>query len=156
MKKRLNVLLIVVCVVLLGTILGCAAFQNAVIPVWIEKPAVDYVEDVNVPCDVPRLWWTSIADAEMLNKLLDYSHDYRQNLLERAKEDDVAWYDVIKGQHRTNLESGYAVRQELFTPEGTTGLLATTGLGILLGALGISKPSDKKTIENLKNGNSTV
>lgn len=144
--------LMVVCVVVLGLLIGCASFQNAVTPAWIDKTAIDYVADINVPCDVPKLWWTSISDAETVNKLLDYSHDQRQVVLNRAKEDDLAWYSLVKDQHATNLTNAYELKTELFTPEGTVGLLLSTGLGFSLGAIGISKPKDKREIETLKNG----
>ena len=148
--------LVIVAVMLLSIIIGCAAFQNAVTPSWIERPALRYIEDMNTACSIPRFWWTSVTDAEVVDRLLEYSHDHRQLLLQRAKDDDVAWFAVIKGQHNVNLQNAYALRTQLFTPEGTIGLLATTGMGVMLGAIGFSKPGDKRQIEQLKvaNGNS--
>ncbi len=148
-----EITLLILAMIFLTLLIGCAALQNAVTPAYVDKPALKYIQDQNIPCDVPRFWWMSISDAETVDKLLDYSHDQRQVMFERAKEDDRSWYAIVKGQHKENLAGAYALRQQLFTPEGAVGLLSTTGLGLIVGALGISKPSDKREIEKLKNGN---
>lgn len=144
--------LLVLALIFLALIIGCAAFQNAITPAWVDKSALKYIQDQNVPCEVPRFWWMSIADAETVDKLLDYTHDQRQVMYERAKQDDFSWYVVIKAQHKENLENAYALEQQIFSPGGAIGLLSTTGMGLIVGALGISKPSDKREIEKLKNG----
>jgi len=145
--------LLVLALVVLTLLIGCAALQNVVTPAYVDEPALKYIQDQNVPCDVPRFWWMSVADAETVDKLLDYTHDQKQLIFERAQEDDRSWYSVVKEQHQENLQGAYALRQQLFTPEGAIGLLSATGMGLIVGALGISKPGDKREIEKLKNGN---
>lgn len=156
MKKWYEKVLLVAIVAVLGTLIGCIAFQKAATPAWIEETAKDYIADVNIPCEVPRLWWTSLADVEMVDMLLDYAHEYRQTMLERAKEDDKAWFAVVKKQHGGHKQNAIAFQQELFTPEGTVGALLLAGLGMWVGKLGFSTPQDKRTIEQLKNGKSAV
>lgn len=156
MKTLTEKIITVIVFALLAILIGCMAIQNAVTPAWIEKPAKDYVADPNgaLPFDIPRFWWTSIYDAELMDKLLDFKHKQRQVLFERAKEDDTVWYALLKGQSELHLQNAYALRTELFTPQGTIGAIVLASLGIYAGKLGFSKPSDVKEIERLKNNNS--
>lgn len=158
MKKRIEKGLLILTIILLGVFAGCVAMQKTVTPAWVNESTLDYVKDSNgvLPFKVPKLFWMSLADAEIVDKLLNFKHDQRQILFERAKEDDRGLFALLKGQHLENLQSAYELQRELFTPEGTTGLLLSTGLGVLLGSIGISKPSDKQQIETLKNNNNKV
>ncbi len=155
MKNRGEKIILIVVVAALGLLIGCVAFQKAITPAWIEEPAKSYAADANgaLPFEIPRLWWTSILDAELVDKLLDYTHDQKQVLLERAKEDDRAWFALLKGQSQEHLKHAAALQQELFTPSGTVGALLLSGLGVYAGALGFSRPEDKREIEKLKNSN---
>jgi len=155
MKTLTEKILTIIVFGLLAISIGCVAFQNTITPAWIDEPAKIYVADTNgvLPFPVPRFFWTSIADAELMSRLLTFKHEQRQAILDRAKEDDTAWVALLKGQQKEHLENAYALRTELFTTQGTVGAVVIAILGIYAGKLGFSKPSDVKEIEQLKNNN---
>jgi len=152
MKKKIEKVIMILTIIILAIFTGCIAMQKSVTPAYIKQPVLDYVKDSNgiLPFKIPLLWWMSVADAELIDKLLDFKHDQRQILFERAKEDDRGLFALLKGQHYKDLQNAYALQQVLFSPEGTIGLLLSTGLGVLLGTMGLSKPSDKQQIESLE------
>jgi hypothetical protein len=140
---------------LLAGLIGCMALQNAICPAWIDEQAKVYVADSNgqLPFPIPRFWWTSIYDAELMDKLLTFKHEQRQVLLDRAKEDDRSWVSLLKGRSEEHLANARVLRTELFTTQGTIGAILVAGLSMYAGKLGFSKPSDVKEIERLKNNN---
>lgn len=155
MSKTGDKILAFVAFCLLGILIGCMALQRAITPAWIDSASKEYVKDTNgiLPFPIPRFWWTSIYDAELMDKLLTFKHEQRQLLLDRAKEDDVGWVSLLKGQSEEHLKNARELQIELFTTQGTVGAVILAGLGIYAGKLGFSKPSDIKEIEQLKNNN---
>lgn len=153
MKKESWLVTIIASVLL--AFIGCLSIQEAVTPAWIDENVTGYIADANLPADIkiPRLWWTSVADAKVVDILLDFSYEQKELLLNRALEDNARWYELVKGQHTTNLANAKELQGILFDVNSPIGALVIAGLGIGVGSLGISKPSDKKEIETLKNGN---
>ena len=74
MKNRGEKIVLVIVVAALGLLIGCVAFQKAITPAWVEEPTKTYVADANgtLPFEIPRLWWTSIADAELVQYRLRF------------------------------------------------------------------------------------
>jgi uncharacterized membrane protein len=154
MKTLGEKILMFIVFILLAILIGCMAVQKHITPATIDKPALDYVVDVNgnLPFRIPRFWWTSLADAELVDKLLDLKHNQRQLLFDRAKQDDDSWYAFLKDRGQVHIANAEAFRTEIFTPQGTIGAIILAALGVYAGKLGFSKPSDLVTIERLRNG----
>ena len=134
---KLQKLLVGMSALLLIGMLGCAAFQNAITPCWIEEDCRLYA-DANVPRLMP---YTTIADADYVDKKMDYVHDMgRKNYL---------FLKGVLGDSRMDAEQFKAFA---FNPQGPIGLLTASLPMFGLGALLVSKPSDKKEIDRLKNG----
>jgi uncharacterized membrane protein len=140
--------------VLIAVVIGCMAVQKHITPATIDKATILYIADANgqLPFDIPRFWWTSLADAELANKLLDLKHIQLQTLFDRSKVDDNVWYAFLKDRGNVHIENAEAFRTEVFTSQGTIGAIILASLGIYAGKLGFSKPSDIQKIEQLKNG----
>jgi hypothetical protein len=139
---------------LLAIVIGCMAVQKHITPATIDKTSLDYIADVNgvLPFKIPRFWWTSLADAELVNKLLDFKHTERQILFDRAKQDDDSWYAFLKDRGQVHITNAEAFRTEVFTTQGTIGAVILAALSLYAGKLGFSKPSDLTIIEKLRNG----
>jgi len=150
MSKRLQKILVTVSVLILVAFFGCAAFQEAVTPAYIEPDAIKYA-DVNVPTFTP---WTSLWDAKYkVDRWMDLRHKEVQLDLVRKIEDDDLRYTFLKDVEATHIRSAEELRQNLFSPEGPLGLLIPTILGGTLGALLIPRPGDRKRIAELEKVN---
>jgi hypothetical protein len=144
---------------------GCMSFQKAITPAWIDKTAKVYCSDSNgnLPVQIPKLWWSSMDDAEAMLKLMDYTHEQRQILCKRMQEDDISWYAFIRGEHTLNISNAEELRGELFSNEGSVASILMGLTGLTLGGVGgahlISKPKDKAKIaeleEKVKSNNKT-
>ena len=146
---KIQKLIISISVLLLAGILGCAAFQDGLVPCYIDPGALEYVDVNDIRVFTP---WTSLWDAERLAELIDYKHKLNQVIIARMLEDDSIAYAYIKDIHAQHIASGRELKTNLFSPEGAFGLLLPALGGLGIGWLGLSKPTDKKQIETLKNG----
>ena len=134
---KLQKLLLSMCVTLIIGIIGCSAFQDSIVPCWVDREAITLSG-----ADVPRLLpYTTIADAEYVQARLEYVHTMGE-----------VEYNYIQNNITTHLENAEQFRGTLFNPTGAIGLLLPSLSFLGIGALAISKPSDKKKIEELKNG----
>jgi len=144
MSKKLQILIVTVCVVGLSVFFGCAAFQDAITPCYIAPPVLDYIEDSN---DVPLppfkslLPFTSIFDAERLDARMDFIHLWRQ-----TKEN--LRHGFNKGINQLNIAVGRELQTTLFSPDGVVGLLLPSSmvgaLSLLAGGRFIKSPREKE------------
>lgn len=117
---------------------GAGCMQDVVTPAYVDKGAAEWA-------DVPTrifLPYTSLWDA----KRVAYAIDYKLTI------------EKIKGGYYKNITNisilaGEEFKGVVFNPNGLLSLLMVGGPMCALGAYGISKPKDKKEIEELKNGN---
>lgn len=126
-------------IVLLFITAGC--IQDAITPCYVDEAAAEWA---GVPTKL-FLPYSTLWDAKRLSGAIDY-----KLTIERIKG---GYYKSI-----TNLSvlAGEEFKNTVFAPDGLLSLLMIGGPMCALGAYGISKPKDRKVIEELKNGNGTV
>ena len=140
MNQTIEKLTIAVLLLLSVAFLGCAAFQESVIPTYIPPDCIDYA-DVNVPVIMP---YTTMLDSKYVDAGMDLRHD-----ISGLK------FQFLKDQRLQHFNNADQMRQAVFSPDGPIGLLLPMMTGLGIGALGLSKPSDKKKIKDLENGTKT-
>ncbi len=140
--SKLQKTLMGVCILCLVLFIGCGAFQDAITPAFIDPAAIDFA-DADVPLLMP---YTTIIDSKYVDKKMDLVHGIGQ--LE---------YSYLKHNLAFHLAVAEQLKQTVFSPQGGLGLLIPALGGLGIGTFGLSKPKDKKIIEELKNGkNGTV
>ena len=139
MKKLLKVVAITLVGMVLLVFIGAGCIQDAVTPTYVDQDAAEWA---NVPTKL-FLPYSTLWDAKRLARAIDY-----KLTIERIKG---GYYKSI-----TNLSilAGEELKNTVFAPDGLLSLLMIGGPSLALGAYGISKPKDRKQIEELKNGNS--
>ena len=138
MKK----LIIWLCILGLTVVLGCASFQDALIPCYISPAVLDYA-DAEPTSILP---FTTLFDARRVAFKMDFIHTLNQTT-------DRLRYEYLVGVNTFHVAAAEKFQAALFSPQGLIGLLLPTVMGGTLGALLISKPDDKKKIMELENGN---
>ena len=149
-KSKFAKLLIPALALILLAVVGCAMFQDAIVPAYIDNEAIEYSEQSGKSI-VP---YTTLLDAKRIKRYLDQKHKLNQLGLARLIEDDDMTYRFISRSLRTSMRDAEAFQRQLFSPTGPISLLAASA-GLGLGAMAISKPGDKKKIVALEktNGN---
>jgi hypothetical protein len=146
--SKLQKLLVSVSVLLLVALIGCSTFQDSIIPCWIEERVGNYTEEPMTSI----LPYTTIADAERQMDFMQYVHETKQLGYLRLSEDDERFVQQMNKIQTDHLIRAQELRDNIFNEDGAGGLLLSTLLGGTLGWTLLSKPSDKKEIEKLKNG----
>lgn len=129
-------------IILVGTIslvfIGAGCIQDLITPAYINENAAEWA---NEPVKLLNPFYSTLADA----KRVGYAIDYKLTI-EKIKG---GYYKSI-----TNLSvmAGEEFKGVVFNPNGLLSLLMVGGPMCALGAYGVSKPKDKKEIEELKNG----
>lgn len=134
-------------ITLLIGFLGCAAFQDAVTPCWIDEGVGEYTGEP-LKSIMP---YTTLADEARLRIMMNYTHDTNQIHLVRQSEDDVRWVGLLRDVqigHRRRAES---LKETIFDPEGGVGVLVATLLGGTVGATLIPRKRDTVRIKELEN-----
>ena len=143
MKKLLKTTVIVLAGIMVILFVGAGCIQDVATPTYVDQEAAEWA---GVPTHL-FLPWSTLWDAKRLERAIDY-----KLTIERIKG---GYYKSI-----TNLSilAGEELKNTVFAPDGLLSLLMIGGPMCALGAFGISKPKDKKIIEELKNGktNGTV
>jgi len=129
----------------LTLMLGCSSFQDALTPCYIPPASLDYA-DAEPTTILP---FTTLFDARRVSFKMDFVHLKKQTL-------DNLHYNFLRGMNTFHIAAAEELQAKLFSPEGPIGLLFPTLMAGTLGALLISKPTDKKKIIELEkiNGNS--
>lgn len=143
MSKKLKKLLQTTIIVLAGLLslvfIGAGCVQDVVTPCYISEEAAEWA---GVPTKI-FLPYTSLWDAKRVTNAIDYK----------------ITLEKIKGGYYKNISNISILAAEdfkdtIFSPDGFLSLLLIGGPTLALGAYGISKPKDKREIEELKNGKS--
>lgn len=146
MKKRM--LLITVLGAVLVVVFGCSMVQDAITPCFIEPRAIDYSGEKSTSF-VP---YTTLLDAERIDSVINYKHIEKQVEYLYASEADVRLVSWIQGRSTLHKAAAQEFKQNFFSPTGPMGLLLAGVPCFGLGAMLISKKSDKDEIARLKNG----
>lgn len=138
MKKLLQTTAIVLAGLIAVIFIGAAGCQDIITPAYVDKDAAEWA---GVPIRL-FLPYSTLWDAKRLINAIDYK----------------LTIEKIKGGYYKNITNISILASEefkdvVFNPNGLLSLLMVGGPMCALGAYGISKPKDKKEIENLKNGN---
>ncbi len=139
MKKLLWTTIVVLAGLISVVFISAGCIQDAITPAYVSVEAAEWA---GVPTKL-LLPYTSLWDAKRLANAIDY-----KLTIERIKG---GYYKNI-----TNLSvlAGEELRSTIFSPDGLLSLLLIGGPALALGTYGISKPKDRKEIEELKNGKS--
>ena len=137
LKKLLQTTVIVLAGIVSLTFIGAGCIQDAVTPAYVNEKAAEWA-------DVPTrifLPYTSLWDARRVAIAIDY-----KLTIERIKG---GYYKNV-----TNLSilASEELRNTVFATDGLLSLLLIGGPTFAMGSFLISKPKDRKTIEELKNG----
>lgn len=144
----LEKIFLVLALVVMVAFISAGCIQDGLIPCHIDPDIGTYTEgDMTVYTP-----YTSIWDAKRLQRLMSYKHLLNQEELKRLMEDDGYLYNFLDNDLYINMQSAEAIRDNLFSPDSPLALLLAGCPAFLLGYLGLSKPSDKRQIEALKNG----
>ena len=146
--EKLKVLGVGLVMAVLVGFLGCAGFQDALTPCYIDREIGEYAED-DMTSFVP---FTSLFDAKRLKRRMDYVHEMNQEQISRLHVDDIMVYSFLNDSITIGMKDSSQLQETIFSPSGPLGLLIPTLLGGTLGATLISKPSDRKKIVELQNG----
>lgn len=128
---------------LLTFMLSCAALQNVITPCYIDKEAGVYSGEEMTEF----LPYTTLSDAERINREMGFVHELNQTQLVRLQEDDVRLKNHLSKNLTIYMKDAAEFRDNVFSPTSPVGMLAPAGLGLVLGWLGITKPGDLKRNE---------
>ena len=145
----LNKIIIGVTLLLVFAFLCSSCIMNGLSPCHVDPEIGTYTEE---PMTVYTPY-TSLWDAERLNRALGYKHLLNQEELKRLIEDDTYLYDFLTKDLSINMASAQELRDNIFSPASPIGALFPLGTGVVLGWLGLSAPDDKRKITALQNGN---
>jgi len=149
----MNKILIALVSALLIVFFGCSAMMDGVTPCYINEDIKDYTEEPLTSF----LPYTTLWDANRLDRVMDFKYLINQKAYERLAEDEGYTYNFLKNDLLISKAGAQELQDTLFDPAGPIGLLLPLIGGGTLGALLLSKPGDKKKIAELeKNGNSTT
>lgn len=139
MRKLLKTTIVVLAGLISVVFIGAGCIQDVITPAYVDIEAAEWA---GIPTKL-LLPYTSLWDAKRLANAIDY-----KLTIERIKG---GYYKNI-----TNLSvlAGEELKSIVFSPDGFLSLLLIGGPALALGTYGISKPKDRKEIEELKNGKS--
>jgi len=140
MSNKIKVILVAISATMLIAFFGCAAFQDALTPAYIEPEAAEYAKTEKMSF----MPYTTLLDADRVGKRMAYVHKLTQLGLARDIEDDVIRYGFLNDIHLAHIQNAQAFQSQVFSVDSPLGLLMPTLFGGTLGALLIRRPGDKK------------
>ncbi len=129
-------LIVWLCVAALTIILGCSVIQDAIVPAYIPPTTLDYVGEDDGTSFFP---WTTLFDARRIDMKTDFVF-----ALKKIK------HGYIKGINAFHITASEQFKAMIFSPTGPIGLLIPAITGGVLGTVLLSKPEDKKKINELE------
>jgi len=137
--KFLKVFSVALLAALLLGFIGCAGFQDVLMPCHIGEAAVEY-SGQEATSYMP---WTSIWDAKRIRAYMNFNHIQYQNTYERLKRDDALTHAFLLSSADANIADAMQFQATVFSPTGPIGALLLAGSGLGIGALAIKRPGDK-------------
>ncbi|MHA1961927.1 MAG: hypothetical protein ACW99U_17095 [Candidatus Thorarchaeota archaeon] len=140
MKRIGKALVMLVCVVGLILMFGCAAFQDLATPCHIDQEAIDYAS-IEPTSYLP---WPTLWDAQRLRKEILYRHDNLQIVYQRLQEDDSRRVTYIIDSLDTSVAGANEFKEKVFDPSGPVGTLLPMLFGGTIGAMFINTGKKQK------------
>jgi len=141
MKRLGKALVMLVCVLGLIVMFGCAAFQDLATPTHIDQQAIEYPIGFKPTSYLP---WTTLWDAQRLRKEILYRHDCLQRVYVRLQEDDTAVVTHILDGLDTSIAGANEFKEKVFNPSGPVGTLLPMLFGGTIGAMFINTGKKEK------------
>lgn len=139
--KKLQKLIVFLCVVVLVVILGCVSFQDAITPCYIPPDLIAYAGmESQIPLLLP---FTTLFDLEVVLLKMDFVYT-----MEIAKTEME--YKYLRGIGAFHRAGGQELKAKLFSPTGVISTLIPSLAAGTLGTMLLSKPKDKKKIKELE------
>ncbi|KKN75715.1 hypothetical protein LCGC14_0378180 [marine sediment metagenome] len=125
---------------------GC--FQELLAPAYIEPDAIKYAGEEETGGKSLNPFWTTLWDSKRIARQMEYQHGLVIKGLVRQIEDDADAYNYILSQHVLNIQSAEDFKSILFSPTGPIGLLVPTLAAFGIGAMGVTRPKDKRKLKD--------
>lgn len=147
LKPNLSKLVIPFLVLVLVAMFGAGCFQELLIPTYTEPQAIKYggEETTGGKSFLP---WTTLWDARRIARQMKYQHGLVVKGLVRQIEDDADAYNYIRKQHVLNIQAAEDFKDTIFSPTGPIGLLVPTLAAFGIGAMGVTRPKDKRKLKD--------
>lgn len=144
-SKSVGKLLIPFFVLVLVAMFGCAAMQDIIIPAYIAPAAIEYADVNDATSFVP---YTSLWDAKRVANQMKRKSDLNQRDLGRLLVDDASLYTWLAGDLLLNIQNAEELKSNVFSPTGPIGLLVPTLAAFGIGAMGVTRPRDKRKLQD--------
>ena len=135
-------LMVLVCILITGFGVGCAALSHYVTPTEVNQKAVEYVVNHGGGHieDYQSWFWPNLVDAARLDEDLDITHDRLQLEYRQYIESDNQYYTALKGVSTSNISAGLKREESLFGERGLLSMgLALLGVGGCSGLIGLAR-----------------
>lgn len=146
LKPNLGKLIVPFLALVLVAMFSAGCFQDLLIPTYIAHEAIEY-DDANDMSSVTSFFpWPTLWDAKQLAKRMQRKNEIEQRDLGRLLVDKASHYAYVAKGHYTNIQDAEQFKQTVFSPTGPIGLLVPTLAAFGIGAMGVSKPRDKRKL----------
>jgi hypothetical protein len=137
---------------------GC--FQDLLIPTYIGPEAKKYdpanessnLSGANDASDMSNITsifpWPTLWDAKQLAIRMQRKNEVEQRDVGRLLVDKASHYAYIAKGHFSNIEDAEQFKRTVFSPTGPIGLLVPTLAAFGIGAMGVTRPKDKRKLKD--------
>lgn len=146
----MKTIVVIVCLVVIGAGLGCAAFSDAVTPATLDQRAKEYVVEGGAAGAGDFEGYPNLAKAKILAGRVDAAHLSIQLDLHQQLQTDTLMYGTIKDAVTSNVTMAQQREETLFGEKGLLSMgLGLAGFGTLTGFLGLmrKRPGDVTSAE---------
>jgi len=143
-------IVVMVCLVVIGAGLGCAAFSDVVTPATLDQRAKEYAVESGAASVGDFDGYPNLAKAKMLSGRVDSAHQSIQLDLQQKLQTDTLVYGTIKDAVTSNVTMAQQREETLFGEKGLLSMgLGLAGFGTLTGFLGLmrKRPGDVTSAE---------
>lgn len=147
LKPNLSRLIIPFLVLVLVAMFSAGCFQELLTPAFIEPQAIKYAGEEETSGKSLNPFWTTLWDSKRIARQMEYQHGLVVKGLVRQIEDDADAYNYIRKQHVLNIQAAEDFQATLFSPTGPIGLLVPTLAAFGIGAMGVTRPKDKRRLK---------
>lgn len=141
----MKTIVVMVCLVVIGAGLGCAAFSDVVTPATLDQRAKEYAVEAGAAGAGDFEGYPNLAKAKILAGRVDAAHQSIQLDLHQQLQMDSLMYGTIKDAVTSNVTVAQQREETLFGEKGLLSMgLGMLGMGSLTGFLGLmrKRPGD--------------